>query len=544
MLDARPSSTEAPLLYLLRGGMMSDKTEATKRAAQQSKKIRKAVTSNLIELDERAAAPAHPSELNRKIGQIDADLDQLRDSLTSTNQGLLDKLSHLNDKDTDLRSKVTEAYQQLGQLDSDYRSLTTQSAGISRELKAVAKQIKEVSQKTDDQFGSLSEEYQALVSRIEELFSKSKQTTRDLNKSIKANTQAMQELEQKLLSEIDDLATQSRERDANLDKKTLVLAEGLDKADHEIRSSQARILKMQAIDQALENRAAALEATAEELTRKTRELSRSTTTLHNRTQELADAIETLQATSEVHTAQIAELSEAGEKTASALLALIIREKDHFRLLGVAVLVLLALFTGYLFYNQASWRNEGVNNTQLQTGLVQLNDNLSATDHQVNSVTHELAELKQITQDTSTVHQNEIAAINRKLTTMGDQVDSLDGRVTNLQPHRGFGGDNTIRGPEWVSELSADSYVLHLATVVDKQALYQLAERYGHYLTRNLAYLPVQVRDVQQYALIYGPFATESEAKSSLSKMPRSIGGHTPKLYPASRIQEYQNNNTK
>ncbi|MET0029767.1 MAG: hypothetical protein ABW101_19205 [Candidatus Thiodiazotropha sp.] len=523
---------------------MSNKTEATKRAAQQSKKIRKAVTSNLIELDERAAAPAHPSELNRKIGQIDADLDQLRDSLTSTNQGLLDKLSHLNDKDTDLRSKVTEAYQQLGQLDNDYRSLTSQSTGISRELKAVAKQIKEISQKSDDQFGNLSEEYQALVSRIEELSSKSRQTTRDLNKSIKANTKAMQELEQKLLVEIDDLATQSRERDANLDQKTLVLAEGLDKADHEIRSSQARILKMQAIDQALENRAAALEATAEELTKKSRELSRSTTTLHNRTQELSEAIEALQATSEVHTAQIAQLSEAGEKTASALLALIIREKDHFRLLGVGLLVLLALFTGYLFYNQASWRNESVNNTQLQTGLGQLSDNLSTTDNQLSSVTNELGELKQTTQDTSAEQQNEIAAINRKLTSMGDQVDSLDGRVTNLRPHRGFGSDNTIHGPEWVAALSPNSYVLHLATVSDKQELYQLAERYSHYLSQNLAYLPVQVRDTQQFALIYGPFNTQTEAQSGLSNMPRSISGHTPKLYPASRIQEYQNNNTK
>jgi hypothetical protein len=68
------------------------------------------------------------------------------------------------------------------------------------------------------------------------------------------------------------LAARSRNRDESLNQKTLALAEGLDKAGNELRSSQARILKMQAIDQALE-------ATAEELTKKSRELFRSTTTL-------------------------------------------------------------------------------------------------------------------------------------------------------------------------------------------------------------------------------------------------------------------------
>ncbi|MET0066177.1 MAG: SPOR domain-containing protein [Candidatus Thiodiazotropha sp.] len=523
---------------------MSNKTEATKRATQQSKKIRKAVSDNLVELNERADSRTNPGELNRKIGQIDADLDQLRDTLTSTNQGLLEKLSQLNDKDTDLRSKVTEAYQQLGQLDSDYRSLTSQSSGISREIKAVAKQIKEVGEKSDGQFDSLSEEYQALVNRIEDLFSKSKQTTRDLNKSIKANTKAMQELEQKLLSEIDELANLSRERDETLNQKTLALAVSLDKADHEIRTSQARILKMQAIDQALENRTAALEASAEELTKRSRELSRSTTTLHKQTQALSEALAELQATSEIHTAQIADLRDAGEKTASALLTLVLREKNHFRLLGLSLLILLALFSAYLLYNQLNWRNEGATNNQLQTGIGQMNQHLSATGQQVDGLASDLAALRQSNQGTDTEQSQAITAINQKLSAIGDQVDSLDGRVTNLRPNRGFGSDNTIHGPEWVMGLSQDGYLVHLSTLQNKQESYKLAERYNHYFKKDLAYLPVQVRDTQRYALLYGPFASESEANSALASMPRAINGQTPTLYPTRQIQEYRNNNTK
>jgi ABC-type transporter Mla subunit MlaD len=55
------------------------------------------VTGNLIELDDRPDRQSHPNELNQRIGQIDADLDQLRSTLTSTNQDLLEKLSLLND---------------------------------------------------------------------------------------------------------------------------------------------------------------------------------------------------------------------------------------------------------------------------------------------------------------------------------------------------------------------------------------------------------------------------------------------------------------
>ncbi len=517
---------------------MSTKNQVTKQAEQRAKKIRKAVSDNLIELEEKPAARPNPGELNQKIGQIDADLDHLRTTLKSTNQGLMENLAHLNEKDTDLRSKVTEAYQQLGALDSAYRSLTSQSTEISREIKAVAKQVNEVSKKSDQQFDNLGEEYRGVVARIEELSAKSKQTTQDLNKSIKANTRAMQELEQSLLTEIDDLANRSRERDDSLDQKTQALAEGLDKADAEIRASQARLLKMQAIDQALEKRADALEATTEELTKKSRELARSTTTLFNRTQELSEAIVELRATSEEHGEQISDLQERGEKTANALFALILREKRHFRLLGVALLVLLALFVGYLYYNQGSWQEEAAVNADLQAGVSTLADDLARTDSQVAQVESGLTELAQQTQQADAARQEEIEALNRQITTLGDQVDSLDGRVTNQRPTRTFGNGNTIHGPEWVAAQPAGNYTIHLATVGDQQALYALAERYSHYLKDELAYLPVQFRGTQRHALLYGQFASEAEATSALSQLPRTIERSRPSVQPMSRIQDY------
>lgn len=72
-----------------------------------------------------------------------------------------------------------------------------------------------------------------------------------------------------------------------------------------------------------------------------------------------------------------------------------------------------------------------------------------------------------------------------LATIGDQVDSLDDRLTNLHPSRTFGNGNVIHDPTWLAQQAAGQYVIDLATLSDKQA-----EHYSHYLQDDLAYLPV------------------------------------------------------
>ncbi|MEJ2453256.1 MAG: hypothetical protein P8103_03750 [Candidatus Thiodiazotropha sp.] len=517
---------------------MSNKTQATKQAAQQAKRIRKAVSNNLVELDEKPGARSNPGELNQKIGQIDADLDGLRKELNTTNKGLMNNLTQLNEKDTDLRSKVTEAYQQLGHLDNAYRTLTDKSADISREIKAVSKHINEVNKKAETDIGSLSDEHGVLVNRVEELTAKSKKTTQDLNKSIKANTKAMLELEKNLLTEIDDLANASKSRDEDLDKKTEVLAEGLTKADAEIQANQARLIKMQAIDQALEKRALALEATTTDLTKKSRELSRSTTILNQRTQQLSESVRALQATTEEHGHKINGLQQRAEKTANALYALIMQEKRHFRLLGASLALLLLGFLGFLLYNNANWQEETAINGALQTGITVVSDDLAVTDNQVTRLDSSLGQLQQQSQAADEATQEEITTINRKLATIGDQVDSLDGRLNNMRPHRSFGNGNVIHGPEWLARQAAGQYVIHLATLADKQALYQLAERYSTYLKDDLAYLPVAVNGSQRYALVYGQFESEAKANSALSRMPRYIERQRPSVHQMGVVQKY------
>ena len=62
------------------------------------------------------------------------------------------------------------------------------------------------------------------------------------------------------------------------------------------------------------------------------------------------------------------------------------------------------------------------------------------------------------------------------------------------------------------------------------------------LKADLAYLPVQFKGSEQYALLYGQFASETEAMAAISSMPRHIERHQPTVYAMSTIQNY--NKTK
>jgi myosin heavy subunit len=514
---------------------MSKSTQATKQATQSAKKIRKAVTDNLVDLDEKAPERANPKELNNKINQIDTDLDSLRSELTTTNKGLKTSLSSLENKDTDLTTRVSAAYQKLGELDASYNSLTDKSANISREIKTITKTINEISQKTGEEIGTLSEGYQELIARTEELAHKSKLTTQNLNKSIKANAEAMKEMEEKLLSEIDGVDKSSLQRDESLNETAKNLENNLNKAEEDIRSSQAKMLKMQAVDQALEKRSEALEATTDELTKKSRELSRSTTLLNKRTGELGEAIAALQVTTEEHEEMIVDLQDRSEKTSHALVAAIMQEKRHFITLGSALGIFLLAFIGYMLYQSSNWNSEAENNAALASGVNSVNTDLGQLDNRVSGVQDQM-----ILGD-ARLHR-EIEDINDKLTSMGDQVDSLDGRMNNIRPHRSFGNGNVINGPEWLATQSSKPYVIHLATVSEKKDLYKLAERYSHYLKDDLAYMPVDANGKQAYALLFGQFESETKASAKLSRMPRYIERQSPSVHQMGTIQQYISNN--
>ncbi len=501
---------------------LTTSSEPVDRARQQK---------NLIDLGEKSAVTSLPNELNNKIGKIDTDLDDLRNELSKTNRSVKRSLTHLGDKGSDLTSKVSETYQQLGTLDEAYKSLSQKSADISKNIKAISKQINQVSDKSDSDIGLLSEGYQALIARIDELAKKSKLTTQTLNKSIKENARTLHDLENALVTEIDNLARSSKERDETLASKSDEISQNLNRAEEEIKTNQARLMKLQAVDQAIEKRVTTVETSANELTRKSRELSRSTTTLNKLTTQLHEAIEELQARTEEHSDQISDLQQRVDKGARALVSLIMMEKRHFRLLGGSIALLLAALLVYMGYQHQNWRSESQINTALQSDLSATSARLAATESQ-------LGELGRDTLESQQAMQQEIFDINDRLVTIGDRVDTLDGRITNMRPSRSIGNGNVIHGSDWIAKQSASNHTIHLATVSEKQALYKLAEHYQSYLKEDLAYLPVTVREMKKYALIYGNYKGRSDAESALSRLPRMIDKRRPSIHSMQQVQSY------
>ncbi|MBL3591565.1 MAG: hypothetical protein JMN24_17545 [gamma proteobacterium endosymbiont of Lamellibrachia anaximandri] len=81
-------------------------------------------------------------------------------------------------------------------------------------------------------------------------------------------------------------------------------------------------------------------------------------------------------------------------------------------------------------------------------------------------------------------------------------------------------------------------MVHIATVSNKQDLYKFSERYGRYLKEDLSYLPLQSGGSQHFALVYGNFATRSEAKTALYRLPRYLGGRQPSIESMQTIQRH------
>lgn len=476
-----------------------------------------------------------PQELNQQLGRLENDLEALRFDIRSINKGVKASLKQLTERDTDLTGKVAETYQRLGSLDEAYRDLSGKSTRIGAEIKQIAGQLQQLAGRSEAEIGALQGGVQDLLKRSEELGQQARQTTQALNKSIKENSAAMAALEQQLKAEIADLAERSQQRHDDLYAATVAVAARLDATDDQVRNQQARLLKMQDVDQALERRAGALEQTTEALSQTSRELSRATSLLTRRSNELATAVQALEARTLANEASIADLHDQTAATERSLLALMRLEKRHVQWLGGGLALVLLLVLGFYLSEQYNWSSEAQINSGLEADIQDVQQQVSATRSSVADVQSDLSTTGQGLADLSgqvaridDATQDRLQQIEQHLVSVGDQVDSIDGRVTNLRPHREFGNGNVIHGPEWLANQPLDHHAIRLASVSDKQDLYRVAERYGHYLQHELAYLPVsQPQGQTRYLLLMGSFATVREAQQALRSLPHSIEFQRP-----------------
>ncbi len=507
----------------------------------------KPATNNLVDI-KSANKENQVLEINKQMSALESSISKLNKQLSSTNKQIKSDIERLSSSDAEITDKVADTYKQLGQFETTFKDLNAQSSKITRELKTINNSIKTLEKDTranidaametqssiNDEFRAVNDDYrkihESLIEKSESLSKKSTALTRKLNKSIKDNSQAVAELEAKIVTELERLAQNSAERDDALDDK--------------ISGQKAKMLLMQSVDEALDKRAAALEETSRKLLDDSSELKDATKILDILTSKLSSDVEAL----ELFTQQLAEQNAAqqgqintlearSDSLGRTLLALATLEKKHFRILAAGSLVLLLALIGAFFYGEFQRDTESA--VELQRNAVvneQISDlsNRVADEQMASQIFYEdittlgktIAQLKNELANANTALEQQVQEVNADIQTrlqeMTDQVESIDGRVQYLAPLYNFSSNNTIHGSQWISGLNPEHFSIRIATVSDKQDLYEIAQRYNNYFTQELGYF---LTEDGRYTLIYGgAFEDQAQLAELMRRMPSYMNG--------------------
>ena len=463
-------------------------------------------------------------EINQQMSTLEASIEVLDEKLTSTNQQIQSDVERLTDSDADITERFTSTYKQLGIIEASLQQLSTESGRLNTELEQVNTNIRAFEQEAaaalDNAVETQSEvndtfrlNHEEIIDRAKKLSQKASELSSRLTNSINENSKALAELEERVVSELETVANASEQRDVELNNRIDSISEGLS-------NQKAKMLLMQDADAALANRATALETTSDQLTNDSAKLQESTEELNLITDKLGADVEALKAHSrqlaEQNTKQEGFINSLMDRTtilSNSLLALSRTEKMHFNIMSViSLLIILTMVTVYYIYQQQ----------REQDLIMQSTRDMAITQDVVllqGQLANEQSAKTRLQQEVVDLQQN-IVQMEGQIKGMNDQVESLDGRVQYLAPLRSFGIDNTIHGSHWLQQLQPESYSIHVATVADKQDMYDIAQRYNRYFPDELAYY---IDQEQRYHLIYGgKFVTQHDAIQTISRMPRYI----------------------
>ena len=480
--------------------------------------------SKLLKFDENnTVSPG--KDINAKITTLDTDLAQLRMELGIINNSVEEGLDRLGDADTDLTAKVAETYKRLGEIDNAYKSLLNISSRIDTDIKtlngdvsSVAEQsasgIKNLEQSTIAQSHEFTQKNQQVASRVNQLVETSKLTSELLVQKIQSTTDNMLQIEKSVVAEIESLSSTTKDKTESL--------------GNSIDSNKAKIIKLQAIDEAIIRRATTLEISSAELTVKSQHLEASTDQLRHSANELSTGLSELQQRTQTleditnsHGSLIGGLQKATSDIADKLAALAGRETKHFNIAVAGLLLLLVVTAGIYFVQQDQFtlndsQIAGLQQTQKNSAVI-VGDSLTALDSKIDLM--------------NSVLQDE-------LKTVKDQVQSVNGRLSQSSPFSQIGDDNIIHGAQWIAGLPRENFTVQLAYAGNKDAMYEIAQRYNYHLKDSLSYFEVNEKGVVKYALLSGNYTTQKQAMSAKDSMPRYIDMQKPVVRKLDVIQKH------
>jgi hypothetical protein len=342
-----------------------------------------------------------------------------------------------------------------------------------------------------------------------------------LNQNIQSSTEKMLQVEKSLIAQIESLSTSTKDKTAAI--------------ENTVDQNRAKILKLQTVDEAIIRRATTLEISSAELMVKSQHLDASVDQLQISTDSLSHGLGVLrERTKELevltanHGSLIGGLQKATADLTDRLTVLSGIERKHFNLVSVALVFLLAVTAGLYFLQ----KNQFDGNALLSAERNDLVDNqLSSLSQTQNSVTAE-------TKDSIAVLENKIAQVDHTLKNVQDQVQSVEGRVNQASPFSQVGDDNIIHGAQWIAGLPQQNFAVQLAYVDNKDALFEIAQRYNSYLKDSLSYFAVNDNGKTKYVLLSGNYTTQQQAMAAVQDMPRYIEMQQPVVRKLNSVQKY------
>ena len=504
-------------------------TEATVSAADTETKNS---GSKLLRFDDnntvKTVTPA--KDINSKITSLGSDLEHLRAELVTINNSVEEGLDRLSDTDTDLTAKVSETYKRLGEIDNAYKSLLDISSRIDTDIQMltgdvshVAKEsasgIKYLEQSTIAQSHEFTQKNQQVVSRVNQLVETSKLSNDLLNQKIQSATESMLKIEKSVITEIETLTATTKEQ--------------TDSIEHSVDSNKAKILKLQSVDEAIIRRATTLEISSAELMVVSQRmdedivhLQKNTDILFTGVSELKQRTDELEALTNTHGFMINGLQKATSDITAKLAALAGRESKHFNIF-TASFILLVIATAVIYF--------------LQQNQFALNDTRYVERSEIIDV--QLASLKQQQVQTNLLADHSLDELKYEIANVQDQVQSVEGRLSQSSPFSQIGSDNVIHGEQWISALPENNFTVQLAYVDDKTVLYEIAQRYNSQLKDSLSYFSVndavtERNGAVKYVLLSGNYATQQQAMAAIKDMPGYIDMKRPQVRKLEEIQNY------
>jgi len=479
-------------------------------------------------------------DINTKITALDTDLTHLRAELSAINSSVEEGLDRLGDTDTDLTAKVSETYKRLGEIDNAYKSLIEISSRIDSDIQklngdvsTVAEQsasgIKTLERSNIAQSNEFTHKNEQVVTQVNHLVEASKLTGDLLSQKIESTTEKMLQMEARIVAEIESLSS------ATSDKANAI--------EVSVESNKAKILKLQSVDEAIIKRATTLEITSAELSVKSMDMQSSIEQLQLSSETLADGLSELRERTRAlediannHGSLISSLQKASSDMTDKFSVLTNRESKHFNMLAGGLLLLLVVTAAVYFTQQYRF---GINDANQVARSGALDKQLTELQQaQQGSLTALASKIEQVNVALQDRLQKEVLQLDQKMQTVKDQVQSVDGRLSQSSPFSLIGDDNVIHGPQWIAALPAENFVVQLAYVENTKDLYEIAQRYNYYLKDVLSYFKVDDNGRIKYVLLSGNYTTQPQANTQIQMMPRYIDMQQPVVQKLEDVQKY------